>query len=133
VACGPGIKEMTAKILAVVAEEEARLISKGTRSALGALKEHGVKLGSDRPESLNLTPEARLKGSKKAGTVLKAIADETYKDLYSLARQLRKDGKTLVDIANHLNADGYTKTTGQPWGKVQVSRLLQRAECLCEV
>lgn len=52
----PGINQMTAKILAVIAEAEARLISERTRSGLGVLKKHGVKLGAARPESRNLIP-----------------------------------------------------------------------------
>jgi hypothetical protein len=31
-------------------------------------------------------------------------------------------------IADRLNADGHTTRTGQPWGQVQVKRVLDRAE-----
>lgn len=131
VACdNPGINEMTAKILAVVAEEEAKWISSRTRAALTALKERGVLLGTARPGSKKLTPEARLKGAKKAGAILKSMADEAYTDLYPVVRQLRQEGKTLEAIASALNGEGYTTSRGLPWGKVQVGRLLGRADRL---
>ena len=129
VACdNPGINEMTAKILAVVAEQEAKDISARTKSALAALKRRGVLLGADRPESRNLTPAARKKGSAKGAAVRKAKADEAYAYLYPVVVKLRGEGKTLDGIASILNAEGYITSQGKPWGKVQVKRLLARAE-----
>jgi hypothetical protein len=96
----------------------------------GPLKERILTLEASWPEARYLTTGTRLKGAKKAGAVLKAKADEAYTDLYTVARQLRRDGKTLAEIAVILNGEGYTTSRGLPWGKVQVAPLLERADRL---
>jgi hypothetical protein len=83
-----------------------------------------VKLGGARPGSKKLTPAARLKGSRAGAAARQAKANDGYSDLYAVALKLRGEGKTLDGIASSLNGEGYTTTTGKPWGKVQVARLL---------
>lgn len=106
-------------IKAAVAEDEGLKISQRTKAALAALKARGVKLGT--PE--NMTDQAREKGAK--ANVDKAISD--YATIAPMIRQFRAEGLSLRDVAERLNADGHTTRTGQPWGQVQVKRVLDRA------
>jgi hypothetical protein len=71
--------------------------------------------------------------SKRDVAVLKPRGDEGYATRYPVARQPRRDGKTLAEILAILNSEGYTTSRGLPWGKVQVARLLERADRLAVV
>jgi DNA invertase Pin-like site-specific DNA recombinase len=126
VACDmPTANRMTVQFMAVVAENEARLISERTRVALRAYVARGGVLGAARPECRwNLTDEARAKGVEAAAKANRTKKAEAYEDLIPMIRDLQADGKSLRQIADALNADGHTTRRGRPWNPMQVRRVL---------
>lgn len=90
------VGRMLVGILGSVAEWERSVIRQRTRDALQAKKAQGVRLG--RPIADHSQPaRARL-------------------------RELLCDGLRLVDIADALNAEGFTTATGLPWTWRHVQR-----------
>lgn len=128
VACdNPHANKLTVHILAAVAEDEAERISERTKAALAAYKARGGILGASRPESRNLTDEARGKGCRAGGIATRNAAREAVADLMPTMVEMRSAGRTLREVANHLNADGHATRTGAAWSPVQVMRALKRA------
>jgi DNA invertase Pin-like site-specific DNA recombinase len=124
----PHANRLTVHILAAVAEAEAEAISSRTKAALNAYKARGGLLGSARPECRhNLNAEAMAKGQQLAAKARTDKANEAYADLYPLLTQLRQEGRTLRQIAEALNTEGYTTRRGRPWNHVQVKLVLERA------
>ena len=132
VACdNPYANRITIQILAAVAEDEVRRISERTKAALAAYKCRGGRLGASRTQSRNLTTEARERGARNAGRIVKTKADEAYADIADNVRNLRAGGKTLQQIAEELNQNGHTTRRGKPWNPMQVRRVLLRT-CVSE-
>lgn len=123
---------LTLHILSAVAEGEAKAISDRTKAALAAAKARGEKLGSAREGHWDGREDARLNGLAKAREVASVArteaANEAYVDLLPLLQQLRTDGQTFQQIADHLNGLGHTTRRGKPWNNVQVMRVLGRAK-----
>lgn len=119
--------ELTMDILVAVGADERRRIKERTRAALQALKARGVPLGASRPESRNLSPADRAKGTVAAAVSHARRADAAYADLVPVVTELRAEGKSHRQIAQWLNAEGYVTRTGKPWNGVQVGRVLERA------
>ena len=128
----PNLNQLAFGIMAVVAQDEASRISERTTTALAQAKARGTLLGSNRPghwegrEQLRL--EGARKGAKAAGKAVSRAAREAYSDLLPDVVRLRGEGKTLAEIAEHLDAKGHQTRRGKCWGAVQVMRLLQRAK-----
>ena len=127
----PGANELTVGILAVVAEEERKLISKRTKDALQAAKNRGVKLGSARPGHWKgrekLRKAGAVAGGKAAGESHRKVADESYTDLMPIISRLRAKGCSLQHVADKLNGMGHTTRRGKPWNRMQVSRVEARS------
>lgn len=121
----PSANSLTVGIMAMVAEEEARLASVRTRDALKAAKARGIKLGSP----ANLTDDARRLGTEAAVRVRKAIADQRATDLTPRIVALRSSGVTsLKAIASALNTEHVPTARGGQWTATQVSRLLRQID-----
>lgn len=121
VACDmPSANNFTIHIFAALAEQEAKMISERTKTALSELKKRGVILGN--PE--NLTKEARLKGAlvrsenaKNNSNNIKATA---------MAKLLKDKKMNLRQIALELNTLGYETRRNCMFRAETVKRLITR-------
>jgi DNA invertase Pin-like site-specific DNA recombinase len=114
--------------MAAVAELEAGLISERTRAALTAYKARGGLLGAARPGAYRFTGGANPEASRLGGEVVKAYADAAYADIAAIVIELRRQGRSLAEVARQLTQDGYTTRRGLPWNKQQVKRVVERFE-----
>lgn len=110
---------LTLSIYAGLAEQERLLISTRTKAALQALKEQGVKLGTD-----NLTAEGRQQGAD----TMKRKAEENVNNIKASARAkiLKEQGLSLNGIARFLNENGLPTAKGGKHSATSVMRLLRR-------
>ncbi len=123
VACDiPSSNRLTVGIMAMVAEEEARLISTRTKQALAAAKARGVKLGKP-----NLKQWARLKGTSASARRRSRRALRLAYDLLGSIEYIRTYGLlTPSSILNELNSRGIPASRGGRWSTTQVQRVLDR-------
>jgi DNA invertase Pin-like site-specific DNA recombinase len=123
----PNANRMTVGIMAVVAQEERRMISERTKAALQAAKARNVKLGGHRTyadgKPVTLTLEAIAKGR---ATIAKRADDKAARIMPAI-RELQAAGITsLAGIAAGLNDQGIPTPRGGRWQAVQVQRVLSR-------
>jgi DNA invertase Pin-like site-specific DNA recombinase len=119
----PNANRLTVGIMAMIAEEERRLISDRTKAALAAAKARGVQLGG-RVENLK---NAEL-GRQRANEKRRARAASRAADLAPVIAAIREEGVTTATaIAKALNDRGIPTTRGGRWQAVQVQRLLRVA------
>jgi DNA invertase Pin-like site-specific DNA recombinase len=118
----PNANRLTVGIMAMVAEEERRMISKRTKDALAAAKRRGTKLGGDR--GVVPTKKARALATK----ALQARADSRAADIAPIIKDLQAAGaESLRDVAKGLNDAGIPTPRGHgEWSAVQVKRTLER-------
>jgi DNA invertase Pin-like site-specific DNA recombinase len=119
----PNANRLTVGIMAMIAEEERRMISARTKAALAAAKRRGVKLGGYRAGA-KLTATIR-----KAGQEANArIAAERAADIAPIIAELQATGATsLQAIAAGLNERGIPTARGTgTWSATQVMRVLAR-------
>lgn len=129
VACDiPEANKLTIHILAAVAEDEARRISERTKNALAAYKARGGLLGSNHPKCREIAREAGRRGSPVGAQRVAEQARAAYLDILPTMTRLRDAGKSLREIAGHLNENGYTTRQGQLWNPAQVKRVLDRCK-----
>lgn len=116
----PHANRLTIGIMAVIADEERRVISERTKAALGAAKERGRKLGGYR--GTIIAPETREKALKAK----KAKADGRASDLAPVVEEVMASGlSSLREIAAALNERGIPTATGRGvWQATQVRRLM---------
>jgi DNA invertase Pin-like site-specific DNA recombinase len=118
----PNANRLTVGIMAMVAEEERRMISKRTKDALAAAKRRGTKLGGYR----GVIPSKRAR--KLATESIQARAASRAADIAPIIAELQAGGaESLRAIADGLNAAGIPTARGQgQWSAVQVQRVLGR-------
>ena len=124
VACDmPTANRLTVGILAMVAEEERRAISKRTKDALAAAKVRGTKLGGNRGK-LHLVRDA---GRAAGIAVRQAKASRRAADLLPIMDDLRASGvTTLAALAAALTERGIPTARGAAvWTPMQISRVLK--------
>lgn len=54
------------------------------------------------------------------------VKDEKEQQIIELIRRHHKSGKSLQQVANWLNSNGYTTKRGQKWQRISVKRVLDR-------
>lgn len=118
----PNANRLTVGIMAMVAEEERRMISKRTKDALAAVKRRGKKLGGDR----GVVPSRKTRALAVAA--IQARADSRAADIAPIIRELQVAGATsLRQLADGLNDAGIPTARGDgEWSAAQVARVLDR-------
>lgn len=118
----PNANRLTVGIMALVAEEERRMISQRTKAALAAAKARGVKLGnycknpvvSDAARARSA--ELRRRAANDLAHLVRPVIDE-----------LRTAGiGSLRALADALNERGIRTHNGAPWYASGVKRVLDR-------
>jgi len=120
----PEANDLTVGIMALVAEQERRAISRRTKEALAAAKARGVRLG-------NPNGAAALRRSPDGGAALRRTvsdnADAFARDLAPIVEAIRAEGATsLRGIAEALHARGIRTRRGGRWWVSNVRGLLKR-------
>ena len=136
----PNANRLTVGIMAMVAEEERRMISKRTKDALAAAKKRGVKLGGRRRKIIGEDDKGKpiygkvANGSDAARAAAVRAAQERAEgraaDLAPTIKALQEAGATsLRAIAAGLNEQAIPTARGQgEWSAVQVMRVLERLD-----
>lgn len=114
----PHVNRLTVGIMALVAEEERRMISARTKAAMAAAKARGTMLGGYRGHTI--TAAAGEAGRRTQATKARARVA----DLAPVLAELRAVGTTsLGGIAAALNARGIPAARGGRWTATQVRRV----------
>lgn len=126
VACDiPSANEFTIHVMAAVAEQEAKRISERTRAALAAKKARGEPLGYHAHKIFKhaITPEAR----ERAAIILREKQNNNIhsKRARNYAVSLHRDGKSLRQIANIMNLEGFKSPQNKEITQSTVVRWLQ--------
>ena len=116
----PSANRLTVGIMAMVAEEERRMISARTKAALAMAKARGTKLGGFRGHKI----DDAARGASIAKR--RATAAERAADLTPIIAEIRAGGaNSLAAIAEGLKARKIqTARGGLNWNAAQVSRLI---------
>jgi DNA invertase Pin-like site-specific DNA recombinase len=120
----PTANRLTVGIMALVAEEEARMISARTKAALAAAKARGAKLGFANPARLD-----RHEVSAKGVAAVTAAADQHAANVLPIVRSIQAAGVvSLHGVADALNARGIHTARGGKWYAATVRNMLMRQE-----
>jgi DNA invertase Pin-like site-specific DNA recombinase len=118
----PTANRLTVGIMAMVADEERRMISARTKAALQAAKARGTILGGDR--GYRITDAAREAGI----AAVKAKASARAADLLPIIREIQAGGAGLREIARQLTERGIPTSRGSAaWTPTAVSRVIAAA------
>ena len=114
----PNANRLTVGIMAMVAEEERRMISARTKAALAAAKARGTVLGGFRGHKITAAAGEAGRRSQAARAGARRV------DLEPVLVELHKAGVvSLGGIAAELNARGVPAARGGAWTATQVRRV----------
>lgn len=113
-------------VRAVVAQEEARMISERTKAGLAAAKARGVKLGNPNGAAALRKYEAEHGHAAATEGRIRAAGDFAEGLRFAVERIIAEGKTTTQAIADALNASGFPTRRGGQWSRGQVSRLLKR-------
>lgn len=115
----PEMNTLTIGMMAVFAQHEREMISKRTKEGLARAKANGVKLGN--------------KGNLKKGReALQESADQFASDIWEVIEPMKEAGMTQEEIVNRLNKNKIPTAKGKKWTRMQLYRVIKRAEELAE-
>jgi DNA invertase Pin-like site-specific DNA recombinase len=121
----PTANRLTVGIMALVAEEEAHMISARTKAALQAAKARGAKLGLANPARID-----RREVSAKGVAAVTAGADQHAANVLPIVRTIQAAGVvSLHGVADALNARGIHTARGGKWYAATVRNMLLRQDC----
>ncbi len=103
-------------IYAALAEQERQFISARTKAALAEAKARGKQLGGLRDKTMRRNEAIQKNATERATQVAGII------------QPLKDAGKSLREIAGHLNRAGVQSARGGLWQASQVKRVLDRLE-----
>lgn len=119
----PAANRMTVGIMALVAEEERRMISARTKAALAAAKARGVKLGGFRGRAGTAADTAKARAARSR------VAVDRARTLLPMLTRIDPDGTaSLRQVAARLTAEGVPTSGGRgKWTAAAVARMKARA------
>ena len=119
----PAANALTIGIMAMVAQEEARLISARTKAALAQAKARGVVLGSPKP----ITRSTQVMGARQSAVVRSANATRWMTDVKPIVERAVREMGTLRAAAGYLTLTGVPARRGGMWSATQVMRVMRSA------
>ena len=115
--------KMVLHILAAISQYEAELIATRTKQALAAKKAKGCTLGN--PEHLIGKLDEAVAKSVETNK-RKAEENPNNKRAAAMLKVLAKEGRTLQEMADYLNEQGFTTSKGYRFSRSSVHVLLKR-------
>lgn len=119
----PQANKMVLHILAAISQYEAELIATRTKQALAAKKAQGYMLGN--PEHLMDKLDEAVAKSVETNK-RKAEENPNNKRAAAMLKVLAKEGRTLQEMADYLNEQGFTTSKGYRFSRSSVYVLLKR-------
>jgi DNA invertase Pin-like site-specific DNA recombinase len=119
----PQANKIVLHILAAISQYEAELIATRTKQALAAKKAKGCTLGN--PEHLIGKLDEAVAKSVETNK-RKAEENPNNKRAAAMLKVLAKEGKTLQEMADYLNEQGFTTSKGYKFTRSAVLVLLKR-------
>lgn len=119
----PQANKIVLHILAAISQYEAELVATRTKQALAAKKAQGYTLGN--PEHLMDKLDEAVAKSVETNK-RKAEENPNNKRAAAMLKVLAKEGKTLQEMADYLNEQGFTTSRGFKFTRSSVHVLLKR-------
>ena len=119
----PQANKMVLHILAAISQYEAELTATRTKQALAAKKARGAVLGN--PDHLLDNLDTAIAKSVETNK-RKAEENPNNKRAAAMLKVLAKEGKTLQEMADYLNEQGFTTSKGYKFTRSAVLVLLKR-------
>lgn len=119
----PQANKIVLHILAAISQYEAELVATRTKQALAAKKARGAVLGN--PDHLLENLDSAIAKSVETNK-RKAEENPNNKRAAAMLKVLAKEGKTLQEMADYLNEQGFTTSKGYKFTRSAVLVLLKR-------
>lgn len=119
----PQASTMVLHVLAAISQYEAELVATRTKQALAAKKAQGYTLGN--PEHLMDKLDEAVAKSVETNK-RKAEENPNNKRAAAMLKVLAKEGRTLQEMADYLNEQGFTTSKGYRFSRSSVYVLLKR-------